>query len=351
MKIRTGFVLIIIFTLCIRPLTYAQTGGNHTYEFLNLTSSARIAAMGGNILAIKDNDINLALSNPSLITKSMNNNLSLSFVDYYTDVNYGYALYSRSFKEIGNFTAAMQFVDYGKFIYADETGEQQGNFGVSEYAMNIGWGRPLDSLFSIGANFKMIYSSFESYSSFGLAVDVAGTYHNSKNNFTITLIGKNIGTQLKAYRNNNVEPLPFEIQLALSKKLSHLPFRYSVILTHLEKWDLTFNDPNDKSNIDPITNEEIPENKLEDFADKLMRHFVIGGELMPFKNFSVRFGYNYHRRQELKVSTKTSTVGFSWGIGFRIKQFQFNYSRATYHLAGSPNYITISTNLSGFARK
>jgi len=350
-KIRTGFILIIILTFCIKPLTYSQTGGNNTYEFLNLTYSARIAAMGGNILAIKDNDINLALSNPSLITKSMHNNLSLSFVDYYTDVKYGHALYSRSFKEIGNFTAAMKFIDYGKFIYADETGEQHGNFGVSEYAMNIGWGRALDSLFSIGANFKMIYSSFESYNSFGLAVDVAGTYHNSENQFTISLIGKNIGTQLKAYRNNNTEPLPFEIQLALSKRLAHLPFRYSVIVTHLEKWDLTYDDPNDKSNIDPITNEEIPENKLESFADKLMRHFVIGGEFMPFKNFSVRFGYNYHRRQELKVSTKASTVGFSWGIGFRIKQFQFNYSRVTYHLAGSPNYFTISTNLSGFARR
>ncbi|MCD4679492.1 MAG: hypothetical protein K8S00_03800 [Bacteroidales bacterium] len=197
----------------------------------------------------------------------------------------------------------------------------------------------------------MIYSSLESYTSFGIAVDVAGTYYNPKNKFCISLIGKNIGSQLKSYRSNNSEPLPFEIQLALSKKLEHVPFRYSLILTHLEKWDLTYDDPNDRSNIDPITNEEIPENKLEDFADKVMRHIVIGGEFMPFKNFSVRFGYNYQRRKELKVDTRTSTVGFSWGIGFRIKKFQFNYSRATYHLVGSPNYITISTNLSDFIRK
>lgn len=351
MKIRTGFILIIIFTLCIKAPTYSQIGGDNTYEFLNLTNSARIAAMGGNILAIKDNDINLSLANPSLITKNMHNNLSLSFVDYYTDVNYGFALYSRSFKELGNFTAAMQFIDYGQFTYADESGEQYGDFGVSEYAFNIGWGRPLDSLFSIGANFKMIYSSLESYTSFGIAVDVAGTYYNPKNKFCISLIGKNIGSQLKSYRSNNSEPLPFEIQLAFSKKLEHVPFRYSLILTHLEKWDLTYDDPNDRSNIDPITNEEIPENKLEDFADKVMRHIVIGGEFMPFKNFSVRFGYNYQRRKELKVDTRTSTVGFSWGIGFRIKKFQFNYSRATYHLVGSPNYITISTNLSDFIRK
>ncbi|MCD4679491.1 MAG: hypothetical protein K8S00_03795 [Bacteroidales bacterium] len=137
MKIRTGFILIIIFTLCIKAPTYSQIGGDNTYEFLNLTNSARIAAMGGNILAIKDNDINLSLANPSLITKNMHNNLSLSFVDYYTDVNYGFALYSRSFKELGNFTAAMQFIDYGQFTYADESGEQYGAIGVSEYAFYI----------------------------------------------------------------------------------------------------------------------------------------------------------------------------------------------------------------------
>jgi hypothetical protein len=349
-KISLPSILLLIVLVSYNPEASAQIGGDNTYEFLNLTSSPRIAAMGSNILSVKDNDINLALANPSLITPQMHNSLSLSFVDYYSDVNYGYALYSRSFREIGSFIAAMQFVDYGKFTYADETGEQQGNFSVSDYAFDIGWGRSLDSSFSIGANFKMIYSAYESYKSFGLGVDVAGTYHNSKNNFSISLIGKNIGSQLKAYRNNNTEPLPFEIQLALSKRLKHLPFRYSVVITHLERWDLTYDDPNDQSNIDPITNEEIPENKLESFADKLMRHIVIGGEFMPSKNFSVRFGYNYHRRQELKVNTKASTVGFSWGIGFRIKKFQFNYSRATYHLAGSPNFVSVTTNLSDFSK-
>ena len=197
MNIRIYTILLIIVILFNKPVN-AQIGGDNTYEFLNLTSSARIAALGGNVLSIKDNDINLALPNPSLITPEMHNNLSLSFVDYYTDVNYGFALYSRSFKQLGSFIAAMQFIDYGKFIYADETGEQQGEFGASEYAFNIGWGRALDSSFSIGANFKMIYSSLESYNSFGLAVDVAGTYYDSKNQFSISLIGRNIGPQLKA---------------------------------------------------------------------------------------------------------------------------------------------------------
>ena len=84
---------------------------------------------------------------------------------------------------------------------------------------------------------------------------------------------------------------------------------------------------------------------VEQFGDELMRHIVIGGELLLSKNFSLRVGYNYRRRQEMKVESKVSTVGFSWGFGFRVSRFTFNYARSAYHLVGSPNYITISTHL------
>lgn len=343
----TGLSLLLCFFLSNN--SYSQIGGDNTYEFLNLTNSARIAAMGGNFLSVKDNDITLALANPSLITDKMHNDLALSFVDYFSDINYGFASYSRTFDKVGSFVGSMQFIDYGEFTYADVTGEQFGKFNVAELAMNVGWGRQLDSLFSIGANFKMIYSAFESYKSFGIAVDVAGTYHNSDNDLTVSLLARNIGRQLVSYRAGNPEPLPFEIQLGMSKRLSHLPFRYSILLIHLERWDLSYENLFDSQNsFDPITGEEIKENKLEDIADNLMRHIVIGGELLLSKNFSIRLGYNYQRRQEMKVNTKLSTIGFSWGFGFRVSKFHFNYSRSTYHLVGSPNYITMTTNLSDF---
>ena len=343
----SGLSLILCFLLSYN--SYSQIGGDNTYEFLNLTNSARIASMGGNFLAIKDNDITLSLANPSLITEKMHNNMALSFVDYFSDINYGFVSYSRTFEKIGSFVGSMQFIDYGDFSYADISGEQYGKFNVGELAMNVSWGRQLDSLFSIGANFKMIYSAFESYKSFGIAVDVAGTYHNPEKDFTVSLLARNIGRQLVSYRAGNNEPLPFEIQLGMSKRLSHLPFRYSILITHLEKWNLSYDNPlNSNSGIDPITGEEIKENKIGDFADNLMRHIVVGGEFLLTKNFNIRLGYNYQRRQEMKVSTKLSTIGFSWGFGFKISKFHFNYSRSAYHLVGSPNYITMTTNLSDF---
>ena len=61
----------------------AQIGGVGTYEFLNLPVSARTAALGGNIMSVKDNDINASFQNPSLLNPSMDNSLSLSFINYF----------------------------------------------------------------------------------------------------------------------------------------------------------------------------------------------------------------------------------------------------------------------------
>lgn len=343
-------ILLIITTLFLQNSLMAQIGGGNTYEFLNLTSSPRIAAMGGDFLAINDNDILLAPSNPSLINPGLHNHLGVAFVDFFTDINYGTASYSRTFNKVGSFAASMQYINYGEFQAADPTGERTGRFFAGESAFNLGWGRQLDSLFSIGSNLKFIYSSLESYRSLGLAVDVAGSYNSRDRSFTASLIAKNIGRQIKAYEGGNPEPLPFELQFGLSKRLQHLPFRYSILVNHLTTWDLRYDDPSAQQ-IDPITGEKIEPSKVEKIADNFMRHIVLGGELLIGKNLSLRAGYNYKRRQELKVQTKTATVGFSWGFGIRISKFHISYARSTYHLYGSPNYIAITTSFSDFFMK
>lgn len=325
----------------------AQTGGTKTYEFLNLPTSARAAALGYNVLSISDNDISLVNTNPSLLNSEMHNNLVLSFVDYFADINYGYATYAHSFSKTGNFAATLQFIDYGTFTSADPAGTIQGSFGANELALNLSWGRSLDSNFSIGASLKGIYSSFETYTSTGIAVDVAGSYILPEKFLSISLIARNIGLQLSTYSSNGREDLPLEIDLAVSKRLEYVPLRFSIILTNLQKWDLTYDDPF-LVETDPITGEETQKNGLSGFPDKLIRHFVLGAELQPVKALSLRLGYNYQRRQQLKLESKMGMVGFSWGIGLKISKFQLNFAHSINHLAGAPNYISLSTNFSDF---
>lgn len=339
---------IVVIGLIFSIQAFAQSGGTTTYKFLNLTNSARVAALGGNFLAIHDHDLSLALANPSLISPQMNHTLSLNFIDHFAGTSSGFASYGFNLNKLGNFAATMQYYSYGKSDKTDEYGENLGQFSAGEYALNLGWGRMLDSVFSIGANVKMIYSSLETYNSIGMAVDVAGSYIPNET-FCASVLFRNIGRQLTAYSSYGVEPLPFEIQAGISKRLAHVPFRYSILLQHIEKWDLLYADPN--AVVDPISGEVAKESGIDAFAKNAMRHIIIGGEFLPAKFLSIRVGYNYLRRQEMSVVSRPGTVGFSWGFGLKVSKFNFSYSRAAYHLTGSPNFISISTNLGEWGKK
>ncbi len=327
----------------------AQSGGMHTFEFLNLANPARTAALGGTLISATDNDLNLSFQNPSVLDSTMHNRLSFSYVDYFSDVKYGYTAYSRTYKKLGSFSAGMQYVDYGNFIATDVTGQVTGHFTAAEYALNLSYARPIDSVFSIGATVKTIYSKLGEYTSVGNALDLGGLYHSRKRALGIALVIKNIGYQWKTYYDVH-EPFPFEVQLGLSKKIKHAPFRVNFTITHLEKWDLTYVDPSIPTT-DPITGAPIEKNEIADFADKLVRHVVLGTEVLISKNFYLAIGYNYLRRQELMLEASPGMGGFSFGFGLRIYKFHVSYGYAQYHAAGGPNHFTISTNFSDFYTK
>jgi hypothetical protein len=343
---------LLSFLLLLPVLGYSQIGGTTGYQFLEQPISARVAALGGNVAAVNDNDLNIGFVNPSLINSGMDNSLALNYINFFTGTNYSSIQYANTFKKVGSFMGTLQYMDYGKIDYADENGNLGGTFGAYDMAFTVGWGRQLDSLFSIGAAAKFIYSSYESYSSFGMAVDVAGTFQ-SKSGWTMSLIARNLGMQLSTYTPGaDRDPLPFDLQYAVSKRLAHVPFRFLLIYDHIEKWDLTYNDPaNPSDGYDPITGEAQEKKGFSKFGDQFMRHIIIGTELYIGKNLILRGGYNYRRRQEMKVEDKMAMVGFSWGFGVRIYKFRINYSRVTYSLAGSPNYITLAFDLDSFMKK
>ncbi len=344
--------LLIGILVIISNVGIAQIGGNTGYQFLEQPVSARISALGGNVASINDNDVNIGFVNPSMINSGMDNSMALNYINFFTGTNYSSIQYANTFKKAGSFMGTLQYMDYGKIDYADENGNLAGTFGAYDMAITVGWGRQLDSSFSVGAAAKLIYSSYESYNSFGMAVDVAGTYQ-TKSGLSMSLVARNLGMQLSTYHPGaDRDPLPFDLQYAISKRLDHVPIRFSVVYDHIEKWDLTYTDPNNPSGgFDPITGEPKYKTGFAKFGDQFMRHIIVGAELYIGKNLVLRGGYNYRRRQEMKIEDRMAMVGFSWGFGVRIYKFRINYSRVTYSLAGSPNYFTIAFDLDSFMKK
>ena len=268
---------LLIISLLLVSHIYSQIGGNSVYQFLDLTNSARIQGIGGDFLPVKDNDIALALSNPSIIGKDLDNNMAINYINYFGGVNVGDISYSKTFDKLGSFCANVQYVNYGTFTEADVTGQTYGNFTANEDALSLGWGRQLDSLFSIGANIKTIFSNLETYRSFGIATDVAGTYVSQNKYFSAVLIAKNIGRQITEYTAGVNEPLPFEIEFGISQTLPHSPFKIIVLYDHIEKFDLTYNNPNNLDvTVNPLTGQVTEKSNIGIDMDKLLRHFVFG---------------------------------------------------------------------------
>ena len=326
-------VLSFICLILIVSSSFSQTGGDNIYEFLNLTHSGLVASLGGTNVSLMGNNLNLAYYNPALLNSGMNNNLALNYVNYFAGINYGLAMYSKSYPGTGNFAAGLTYLNYGSFTETDVTGTITGNFSAAEYALSLIYSRELDSAFSVGVTFKPVLSQLEKYSSIGFAFDIGGTWHNRSDLFSAGLVVKNIGYQITTYTGESHEKLPFEIQAGISQRLAHAPFRFSLTLRHLEKFDLTY-----QYNI-PVTSEN---SKVSSgFMENSLRHVIFGIEMIPHKNFYVSAGYNYQRRRELEIESKVSTVGFSWGFGINTSVLNIEFGRATYHLAGSSTNVSV----------
>tara|TARA_B100001964_G_scaffold107768_1_gene120354 strand:+ start:686 stop:1717 length:1032 start_codon:yes stop_codon:yes gene_type:complete len=338
-------IFLSFLFLFLTVALFSQIGGEKTFAVLDFSTSSRTAAMGGELISVYDNDVNLIIANPSLLNRKMNGQIAFTFVDFFSDINAVSVNYATKSKKIGMLSFGIKALNYGNFTRIDETGLELGEFTANEQQFTTGISKVLNDKFTLGINLHFINSKLEQYSSFALLSNLGLGYYNDKNNICVSVLAKNMGRQLKSYANDN-ENLPFQLQMGVSKQLAHLPFRFSIVAHHLNKFDIS-NYYLDPTTTDPITGDEI-ENE-DSVGKKVLRHFVLGGELNPGrKSLFIRGGFNFQRRQDLQVATRPAMVGFSWGLGFRISKFHLNYSRVTYHLAGSINTFSFTTNLTSF---
>ena len=343
-----GFLISFLLSFS----SIAQIGGKSTYQFLNIISSAKIASLGGYAIAVPDGDIEMAYFNPALIDSSLHQELNLNYVNYFSDINYGFAGYAYRLKKIGVFTTSIKYINYGEFLLADETSAINGEFSSSETALNIGWSNAYKYGLKYGVNLKFVMSNFYDYTSSGVLVDIAGTWSKPEKGIIVGMVVKNMGSQITTYTPNNFEPMPFEIQAGVSKKLQHAPFRFSANFHNLQVFDFYYDSPNEIESSSLFGGDVIEEDKSH-LAEIIFRHFTIGTELLLSENFNLRIGYNHQRRSELKLreGSKAGAVGFNFGIGVHIKKFKIDYGRSIYSLAGTTNHLSISTNFSEYISK
>lgn len=334
-------IRFILFCVLIIPiLASAQTGGGHSFTVLDLPFNARSAALGNDFISAKDQDVNLAIQNPALYNAKMDKHLGFNQGLLASGINYGMLTYARKRNDSINWGASFRYATYGIMDRYDERGVAQGKFYAGDFILGVGGSKKLNPAITVGANLNLIYSQYESLTSIGATFDLAGSYEIEKSNLFLTALVKNAGFQFK--KDNS--PTPTEFQFAIAHKVRHAPFRFTLLIHHLNQFDLTYSDPNRKSSIDPLTGDTIPV-KLAGVGEKIFRHFTYQIELIFSKNFHLRTAFDYHRRQELKVAERPGIAGFSFGVGMYFKRFSLDYGIIAYSAAGYNNLLTLTTNL------
>jgi len=338
---------LFLFFLILMKTGFSQTGGNYAYGFMDYKFSARLAGLGGSLIAVKDNDRSLIMYNPSLIAPEFSGSLAFGAADYFAHTGYASAMYAQTFDKVGSFAAEMRCAGYGEFVRTDDAGYEQGTFSCNDVGLTVGWGRPLDSCFSIGANLKLMYSGYEAYTSFGFAVDVAGTYFNEKKKIAIALLAKNIGGELKPFVSGKHNFAPFDIQIAFSQRLQFVPIRYHISLHSLYKWKMGYVGEDDPlleyDALSPHT-AKYP-SKFKQGVSNFFRHINFGLEIIPAKYLTLFVSYNYNQNREMYIPQKKSMAGFAYGFMLDIKSIQFGFSRSHYAVGATPNYFNFSVNI------
>lgn len=333
-------ILIPGILLCC-TISFAQVGGKGVYEFLNLVTSPRQAALGGKNITIYDNDVNSGHFNPATINETMDNRLALNYGSYFGEVTYGTAAYAYKFeKSEKTFWAGIDYVNYGKLEGYDENGNPTAEFTGSEIALSVGYAYTVPNTnLHLGATGKLISSSLESYNSFGGAIDIGAIYIDTLKHTNYALSIRNIGTQFSTYAETH-EKLPWEIMLGVSQELENVPIRWHLTLENLQQWNIAFSNPaRAESTIDGGTKEE----KVSVFNNAL-RHVILGIEIFPRRTFNLRLGYNFRRSEELRLLEQRNFSGLSVGFGLKINRLKFNYAYSRYTLAANTSLFGLTIN-------
>lgn len=338
-----AIILLIAFPL----VSLAQYGGESSFQFLQLTNSARVEALGGTNISAKTGDINIAMNNPALIDSALHNDFAGSWGSHFimqTDVATGNAAYARTIKG-QPYTIGARFINYGSFDAYNPEGVSQANVSASELSLSVGTSRELLPRLRLGVQAKPIASYLADYSSYALAVDAGLAYDDTAHLVTYAFLLTNVGYQLKTYTRDNQQNMPFDAQIGVTKRLRHAPLRLSVTYRYLHKFDLSYS-PLQKESLVPAEDQSL--DWYIDAGTNLLRHLTIGAEILLGKKLYFAAGYNFKKSAELALQESTGGAGLSLGLGVKVSKLRISYGRSKYHAAGATNYLTLNANLDDF---
>ena len=325
MKHKNIFFYIFLFL----PFLATAQSSDNAFTILRLPYSSRAAALGGQNISIIDNDITLAMHNPALLANVSDKTINLTYMTYMSDSKIAGAMFNKAFGERSTGAISARYIDYGEFEGYTEDNIYTGTFKAKDMEFAVMYSYLLSDYWSGGVTGKFIYSKYESMSSIALGVDLGINYYNPDIETSLSFAIKNLGGQVKSFEEKN-ERMPADLQLGFTKRLSHAPILISATLLNLHKWD-----KKDFYNADGSD---------DSFGELIMKHIVLGADILIGDNFNISLGYNYRIGKELSVEG-SKWDGFTAGAGLFINKVKLGVSYSKLHVSSSSLLFNLSYSL------
>lgn len=312
---KTSFIIILTIMAITARAQDSRTG----YNFLKLPVSAHAAALGGDNISIIEDDESMIFNNPALLSSVSDKTINLNYMNYMSGANTASAAFNRIIKERASVAASAQFIDYGKMKEVDENNVQTGEFSAKDISIAGYFSYMLTDRIAGGITAKFVTSYIGDYNSIAMGVDLGLNYYDPDKEWSVSLVAKNLGGQLKAY-DDQYDRMPIDVQLGASKRFAHMPFRISATLVDLNHLDYKF-----------------------------INHLVAGADIIISPTIWVGIGYNFRRANEMKITetdgSSSHGAGLSFGAGINLERFKLNLAYGKYHISSSSILINLAYSL------
>lgn len=326
----------LLWLLTLAPAARSQDGST-AYNYLNVTSSARIYGLGGvNISAVAD-ELQTADQNPALMGQEMSGQLILDYMRYVGESNFAGLRYAHSVGERGTWSAGLRYFGYGEMKEADASGVVTGTFSPKDITFSGAFSYDITERLRGGINLKLLYSAYADYTAFALATDLGLNYYDPDADLSLSIVGANLGGQIKKF-DQTYDRLPIDVRLGLTKGLSGVPIRLNVTAWNLTKWHLPYWSSGDGTTSDPFV-------KKDSFGSNLFRHLVFGIDFIPSDRFYAAIGYNYKTRTDMSTYSRSFLSGFSLAAGLTLPRFNFSLAFAQPHTGATTMMFCLGLNL------
>ena len=316
MKKVVFFALLTLFAAKMHAQE-SQTG----YNFLRLPVSAHAAALGGDNITLIEDDASLIWHNPALLASVSDKTINLNYMNYMSGANTASASFNRIVKEKASWAVSAQYMDYGKMKETDESNNILGEFSAKDIAVAGYFSYMLSDRLVGGITAKFITSYIGDYNSIGMGVDLGLNYYDPDREWSISAVAKNLGGQLKAY-DEKYDKMPIDVQVGVTKRFVHTPFRVSATMVNLNNWDKSF-----------------------------INHVVLGADFIITESFWIGGGYNFRRADEMKIEDSSDGkgsshgAGLSFGGGINLERFHLNVAYGKYHVSSSSLLVNLAYSL------